>query len=237
MNEAKIQIGRSARRTDEEASLKNTFEDVLRAFGDAVSHASRGKPVIIRDIGELLTGLEKLLRIMSDLLGERNRESTDEEISFYLRLFRFVETAGHIDEHYYIQVTREGRGQGMIKIFCADPSGRLRESMDRAVATVLFSATLLPIRYYKALLGGTDEDYEAYAETSFDLSGQMGVFIGTDVTTRYSERGRAQYERIARYLAGAVNAKAGKYMAFFPSWKMLYDVRAYLAYSKNSINI
>lgn len=226
LEEAKVSICMSARKTDEAPALKKAFEKAVLAFENALSQVPGRKPVILYDIEGLLAVLQKLLQVMADLLGERNRESTDGELTFYFRLFRFSETAAHMDERYYIQAERTGRRQGRIKLFCADPSGRLREAMDRAAATVLFSATMLPIRYYKALLGGTDEDYEAYAETSFDLARQMGVFIGTDVTTKYSERGDAQYARIAHYLTETVSARPGKYMAFFPSWKVLYAVRA-----------
>lgn len=226
LEEARTEIMRSAKGTDEEKPLKKAFENAVFALEDAVSGAPLGRPVIIQDIEGLLAAFDRLSQVMSSLLGEVNRSSTDAELSFYFRLFRFLDTSGHIDGNYYIQAERNGRRQGRIKLFCADPSGRLREAMDRAVASVLFSATMLPIRYYKSMLGGTDEDYEAYAETSFDLPRQMGLFIGTDVTTRYSMRGDGQYAAIARYLSEALAARAGKYLAFFPSWKVLYAVRA-----------
>ncbi len=226
LGEAETQILRSAKGTDEEKPLRKAFKNAFLALEDAVSSAPPDRPAIVQDIEELLVSFDKLSQVMSSLLGEVNRNSTDEELSFYFRLFRFLDTAGHLDGNYYIQAERYARRQGRIKLFCADPSGRLREAMDRAVASVLFSATMLPIRYYKSMLGGTDEDYEAYAETSFDLPGQMGLFIGTDVTTRYSMRGDAQYAGMARYISEALRARPGKYLAFFPSWKVLYSVRA-----------
>ena len=45
--------------------------------------------------------------------------------------------------------------------------------MLRGRSSILFSATFLPIQYYKKLLGGTAEDYEVYmrGNTFFKLRG------------------------------------------------------------------
>ena len=38
----------------------------------------------------------------------------------------------------------------------------LSRCMDQGASTILFSATLLPVRYYKTLLSGNQEDYAVY---------------------------------------------------------------------------
>ena len=61
---------------------------------------------------------------------------------------------------------RERRGL-VLHLFCADPSGALRANMQKTVSVICFSATFLPIQYYKRLLGGTEDDYEMYARSAF----------------------------------------------------------------------
>lgn len=77
----------------------------------------------------------------------------------------------------------------------------------------LFSATLLPIRYYKEQLGGEKEDAAVYAKSVF-LPEQRKVMIARDVTTKYTRRGAAEYEKIAAYIDSFISAKEGNYLLF-----------------------
>ena len=99
------------------------------------------------------------------------------------------------------------------KLMCVNPSSCLRECLDRGVSTVFFSATLLPIRYYKELLSGSQEEYAVYAKSPFQADKRL-VLAASDVSSRYSRRGRTQYERIADYIEGVIGGKTGNYMIF-----------------------
>ena len=66
-------------------------------------------------------------------------------------------------------------GDFMLKLFCVNPSRNLRQCMQKGRSTILFSATLLPIQYYKKLLGGEPSDYEVYAKSTFDEK-EKGAF-------------------------------------------------------------
>ena len=55
--------------------------------------------------------------------------------------------------------SRFSAGGFTLHLYCADPSGKLKDCMAGAVSTILFSATFLPIQYYKGLLGGSPEDF------------------------------------------------------------------------------
>ena len=44
------------------------------------------------------------------------------------------------------------------------------------------------------------------------------------MSTKYTRRGPAEYEKIARYIRAAIRSKKGNYMVFFPSYKMMQDV-------------
>lgn len=93
----------------------------------------------------------------------------------------------------------------------------------RGRSTILFSATLLPIQYYKTLLGAEEGDYEVYAKSVF-CPDKMGVYIGSDVTSKYTRRGDEEYYRIASYVNEVVGKRHGNYMLFFPSHAFLRQV-------------
>ncbi len=173
---------------------------------------------------------ENVLEEVSDI-GEGKTES-DERLDldihklileFYFEISHFLTIYDLIDEKYimYDEILQDGRFR--IKLFCVDPSVNLANCMMRARASVLFSATMLPIQYYKALLGGGAEDYEVYAQSMFDPL-KCGYYIAKDVSTRYRDRNERQYDRIASYIASITDAKAGNYMVFCPSHAFLEKV-------------
>ena len=95
--------------------------------------------------------------------------------------------------------------------------------MDEGVASILFSATFLPIQYYKQLLGGTKEDFEVYASSAFHKE-QMQLILASDVTSRYTRRCELEYYHIASYISDIVAQRNGNYMIFFPSHQFLEQV-------------
>lgn len=98
--------------------------------------------------------------------------------------------------------------------------------MEKGKSSILFSATLLPIQYYKNLLGGEETDYEMYAKSVFDPE-KRGLFVSKDATTKYTKRTKEGYERIASYIHEIVKNRQGNYMVFFPSYafmKKVYEI-------------
>ncbi len=167
---------------------------------------------------------DRLSAIISEYLEDHQEGPFREEILlFYFDLSRFLTIFDMMDDHYVIYGEFEDDGSFIVKLFCVDPSRNLAACMDRSVSTILFSATLLPIQYYKGLLGGTKEDFEIYAKSVFD-PGKMGLFIGNDVSSRYSLRGDEMYMKIAGYIDRIIRARGGNYLVFFPSHQFLMDV-------------
>ena len=54
------------------------------------------------------------------------------------------------------------------------------------------------------------------------------MLAASDVSSRYSRRGRSQYERIADYLEVIIRERKGNYMVFFPSYQFQEQVEAIL---------
>ena len=95
--------------------------------------------------------------------------------------------------------------------------------MARGRSSILFSATFLPIQYYKKLLGGEKEDYEVYAKSVFSPE-KKGLFVANDVTSRYTRRSEEEFYNIARYIDEVVKNRHGNYMVFFPSYSFMLQI-------------
>ena len=129
----------------------------------------------------------------------------------------------NMDEKYRTYLDYDVERNFRIKLQCMDPSGCLENVMERVRSTIFFSATLLPIRYYREQLGGKKEDAAVYAKSVFSPE-QRKVLIARDATTKYTRRGPSEYEKIAHYIECFVSAKQGNYLVFFPSYSFMDQV-------------
>lgn len=187
--------------------------------------------VLLEEIDELVRPLMRLNAVTEEYLGEQEepfyqkqlKEMRSHLLDFYFVVSHFLQMYERTDSHYVKYSALEDDGGFMVKLFCVDPSANLRECMERGRSSILFSATFLPIQYYKSLLGGDEKDYEVYAESVFDPS-KRGLFIADDVTTKYTRRSEEEYRNIARYIYETVQQKKGNYMVFCPSYQMLHRI-------------
>ena len=143
-------------------------------------------------------------------------------LEFWFTLRDFLNTAELLDENYVIYSELEKNGNFYLKLYCVETAENIRACLDKGRAAVFFSATLLPMPYYKHLLGAED-DYAVYARSPFRPEKRL-LLLGQDVSSRYTRRNRSEYERIAAYLKQMSNARMGHYLAFFPSYRMMEDV-------------
>ena len=169
----------------------------------------------------------KLLSLMTEMeryLEEcRNEEIRKEVLDLYFQVRMFVYVYERLDENYLIYSELEEDGRFKLRLFCVNPANCLQEYLDRGNSTIYFSATLLPIHYYKKLLSTSGDDYAIYAESPFD-TGKRKLLLGTDVSTKYTRRGEEMYRRYAQYLIRIAQIKVGNYIAFFPSYRFMEEV-------------
>ncbi len=151
------------------------------------------------------------------------KEVVDAVLESYFEIGHFLNMYELVDENYSVYAAYNESGDFFLKLMCVNPGRNLRECMNRARSTVLFSATLLPLKYHKNLLGGVPEDYEVYAKSVFDPA-KRGLFIARDVTSKYTRRGAGEYHKIAAYIHEITSAKPGNYMVFMPSYRFIDEV-------------
>ena len=189
----------------------------------SMSQASQ-RPLMLDDIEELVVMVQRLSSSISSYLDEvKDGSFVDNIVSYYFELVRFLAIYDKMDDHYRIYQEWDENERFRIRLLCVNPSSSLALCMKGAVSTILFSATFLPIGYYKELLGGDKEDFEMYSNSNFDPRRKC-VLIASDVTSKYTQRGPLLYEKISDYIHRIVQKKRGNYMVFFPSHAFLEEV-------------
>ncbi len=181
---------------------------------------------IVEDIDSFVKTLQRLYTTIDEYLDEQEegklpvRESL---LDFFFQISHFLDMYERVDENYVKYTQLEEDGDFLLKLFCVNPKENLKECMRRGRSTILFSATFLPIQYYKELLGGEPQDYEVYARSVFQPD-KRAIFIAKDVTSKYTRRSEEEYYNIARYIREIVNMRQGNYMVFCPSYTFLRTV-------------
>lgn len=181
----------------------------------------------------------KLMNVLSEM--ERFLEETREEdlrervLDLYFQIRSFVNIHDIMDENYIIYCELESGGRFKVRLFCVNPARNLQNFLEYGAGTVFFSATLLPVHYYKKLLSVETDDYAIYAESTFPRENRL-VLLGWDVSTRYTVRGASMYQKIAGHILEAARGKAGNYLAFFPSYKVMEEVYGFFLESAEGID-
>lgn len=179
----------------------------------------------------VLGGIEELIFALMQL-GSAMEEFFQKEITipekkdvqeFYLNIRHFLNMYELVDENYVIYTEHEPDGRFKLKLYCVSPAVNLQSCIDKGRSTIFFSATLLPIQYYKKLLSTCTDNYAVYAQSVFGKEQKL-LAVARDVSSKYTRRTQQEFEKIASYIYEAAKAKSGNYMAFFPSYKMMEDV-------------
>ncbi len=180
---------------------------------------------VVLECADVLIGQVREMYAVLEAFMEENPEFEDRDqvLDFYFQVRDFLNTADRMDEGYTIYSQLGGDGAFAVNLFCIDPSGRLRSCMDQGVSTILFSATLLPMPYYKELLSGEPDGYAICARSPFPRENRL-ILVGRDVSSRYSRRNIREYQKAASYIQKVVGARPGNYMIFCPSYQYLDQI-------------
>ena len=160
--------------------------------------------------------IEEVLEKLADT------EAGERMLELYFSARSFLEVCDRLDDSYVIYSELCADGRFMLKLYCVDISGNLQECINKGRSTVFFSATLLPVQYYKSLLSTAPDNYAICATSTFQPEKRL-ILLGTDTSSRYTRRGEEEYRRIATYICEALRAKSGNYMVFFSSYRMMEE--------------
>ena len=169
---------------------------------------------------QLMNVLSEADRYLEECVDKEVRETV---LDFYFQVRSFLNIYDGLDENYVVYTEYQENGRFVLKLFCVNPAANLQKCLDKGNSAVFFSATLLPIQYYKRLLSTEKDNYAVYIDSSFDTKKRL-LMNGVDVSTRYTMRSREMYQRYATYIFRVVKAKMGNYLIFFPSYQFMEDV-------------
>lgn len=169
---------------------------------------------------QLMNVLSETDRYLEECVDKEVRETV---LDFYFQVRSFLNIYDELDENYVVYTEYQENGRFVLKLFCVNPAANLQKCLDKGNSAVFFSATLLPIQYYKRLLSTEKDNYAVYIDSSFDTKKRL-LMNGVDVSTRYTMRSREMYQRYATYISRVVKAKMGNYLIFFPSYRFMEDV-------------
>ncbi len=145
---------------------------------------------------------------------------------------KYLKIVELFDENFRFYVSVFG-GDTVAKCYCLDPSDLLNSLFLRAESAVLFSATLTPPEYFCSVLGGGKQAKCLSLPSPFDTE-RLCVAVADYVNTRFEDR-EDNAKRFATVIAATVKARAGNYIAYFPSYKCLEQT--YFAFSRKYPNV
>lgn len=186
----------------------------------------------VNSVLRLYSQLEKVLQDKGNKSGKHDvpilsGELRETLLEYYFEISAFLDIYERVDENYEVYCAFDESKDFYVRLFNINPCKNLGECMESARSTILFSATLLPIQYYKELLAGTKEDYEVYAKSVFNPDKRQ-ILIASDVTSKYTRRNEKEFRRIAEYIISIVSKRHGNYLVFFPSYSFMGNVSRFM---------
>ncbi|MCL2574717.1 MAG: PD-(D/E)XK nuclease family protein [Defluviitaleaceae bacterium] len=227
---------------------KRAFADIRKELKDKDTQSKDLKKTL-RDIGAHYTSLRKeheetkvyvareqdrafaeLVEAFSFAAGQwlnakkASGHSLHEDIlNLYFETSRYLLISQEMyDETFYANITEITSRTAYITLFCLNPSSIIAGKLDMARASVIFSATLQPLPYYRDILGGGEGDRAISLPSPFDTR-KLLVMAHAGISTKYVDR-ESSYAPIVSALNAAVSHKMGNYMCFFPSYEYMHKV-------------
>ncbi|MDU5650525.1 MAG: ATP-dependent DNA helicase, partial [Clostridium perfringens] len=169
------------------------------------------------DLYGILRGfLEKV-----DIYESKSSEENSNLLELYFNVYEFLNICGYYGEDFTTLYKLDGNNLELL-INCLDPSRILKSIMNRFKSVIIFSATLLPMEYFKELYGAQEGDYSVNLTSPFDYKNKLTI-VGKDVSTTYSNR-KKTLPKIVNYIIECVKSKRGNYLVFFPSYEYMWMV-------------
>lgn len=209
-------------------SLKETLPGVARKLSGINSclldYRKRcetdGSPIADPDLpGDLLPKLRTFAAAAGKWLALNIPAPFRENLlDFYFQVNAFLRIAERHDRHY-VTLYEAWKSNLSVKLFCMDPSANLAEALKRCTSTVFFSATMIPMQYFKTILGCAEDTAELVLPSPFP-SEHLGIFTAGRISTKYRDRTRTAGD-VTRMLGTLVSSHSGNYLLFFPSYAYL----------------
>jgi DNA excision repair protein ERCC-2 len=140
----------------------------------------------------------------------------------YFEILWFKKVLDSYDECYSTCFNRKGSDL-RVKLFCKDPSSRLKIHLERCRSAIFLSATLTPLDYFRQLFGCSQKAGQLTLPSPFPKD-NLCTIIHRGISTTFKDRENSKTD-LAKSIAEFIRQKPGNYLVFFPSYRYLESVR------------
>ncbi len=197
-------------------TMRKLCKDNLVKSADGTEHGFYVNNSEFSDLIGLLADFNKVCAAFLKANGSHPLRQKIESV--YQRVKKYICISEYFDSRFYNCIYVNGDST-LIKIFCLDPSYILHKIQQRAVSTVMFSATLTPIDYFSRLLGGDGRSQKLSLDSPFEPS-NLCVAVARYINTRFEDRTK-NYSKYVSVIAASVSQRVGNYIVYFPSYECL----------------
>lgn len=200
-------------------NAKREFQDILKIVNLYEERLTQTDYLVIDYDDKFVQAIYKLYMQVESLIEEKKNVTKKSEIvRILLDMYRFNKCSEFFDEDYVYTIEKID-SDIVISINCLDASKFILKTIkEHTVSTVLFSATLYPMEYYKNMLT-QDQGKFKRIPSPFDPY-HLNLINIDNVSTRYKDRENS-IERIVDIISILGNSKVGNYIVFFPSYHYL----------------
>ncbi|MGQ4809662.1 3'-5' exonuclease DinG [Candidatus Entotheonellaceae bacterium PAL068K] len=219
---------------DFEAFFENLDQVFSRLYTEAPETPEMGESTLVDPpLALFADGFHQLEALMVDYAIYRRRGGHAPRGNpiqdFYYAFGRFCDVlALGGDEFAYLY--QHHPGDATFKILCKDASRFLHQRLTGFHSIIAMSATLTPFAFYQDVLGfPPDRTFTAEFPSPFPAENRK-ILVIPEVSTAYRDRQR-DAPKVARIIETIVAQRPGNYIAFFPSFVYLRQVRTWLQLS------
>ena len=201
-----------------------------------ISNAINKEMILIRreleEINENITYhneiYQNLIKLMKSFINEaesylikaKGTLGYEDVLEFYYSARSFI-TVSELYSNKYTTILRKEKSEFIIKIFCINPSENLKQTLNGAYSSIIFSATLSSIKYYMDLIGGDEKSFRVRFDSPFNKKNLSTYLYNLDM--RYFNREK-NIDMLCKLINQFITEVKGNYMVFLPSFEYLGKV-------------
>lgn len=160
------------------------------------------------------------LQAEAELMTGKSGDEADALLECYFAVQGYLRISKLYDDRF-VTYAEMSQSEVFLKLFCLDPSYLLQQAAKNYRSSVFFSATLMPLGYYRDMLGAEEEDYSLSIPSPFSAE-QLDVRV-LPLSTRFKDRERSR-EAIVRMLSALVQEQPVNTLIFLPSYPYMQDI-------------
>ncbi len=207
--------------------LKKADDYILELFTPGADCPDEPDPLFLKALQDLVIEIEKIF------LQEDSMENSLRDLVFntWCEVAHFIEVSDTMGDDYKLllqpEKDEEPSAESTIRLYCIDPSRKLKETLDCCHSAIFLSGTLQPMEYYRRL-NGCREDAQYLVLPSPYPRQNLRTLVYPSLSTRYIDREKS-LEHLADVITDFANFRQGNYLVFFPSYAYLSMVSGLLS--------